>query len=88
MQELEKQIASFGSEREKHVKAAQAKLKAARARCDAVKAALKARLPASSRYSYAQASTYNMESHPVKTIACAVTCQLAHGEVHGREEWL
>ena len=43
MQELAKQIASFGSERDKHVKAAQAKLKAARAAFEQAKAKLKVR---------------------------------------------
>ncbi|KAK9836025.1 hypothetical protein WJX81_006911 [Elliptochloris bilobata] len=40
--ELEKQIASFGRERDKHVKAAQAKVKAARTGAEQAKAALKA----------------------------------------------
>ncbi len=44
-QELEKQISSFGREREKHVKAAQAKLKAARSGAEIAKTALKVRPP-------------------------------------------
>lgn len=77
IQELEKQIASFGSERDKHVKAAQAKLKAARAAFEQAKAKLKVRQNVLQRICSSHAACWREASAPCEIAVCKVAWQFA-----------